>query len=136
MVKSRVVGQGAPSLPVPRGGTVNRPAAMAVLADWKKAGALQYANWVNSDLPSPFTHLPAFRLPLLFCNVRVSPLKPNQIPTTAPAGSVGTTGAAAGLVPLSMTSGLYTDSWPVAGSTMVPCTNAAWAVFASWQAPF
>lgn len=40
------------------------------------------------------------------CRRRSSPLKPNQMPTTALAGSAGTTGATAGRVPLSITRGL------------------------------
>ena len=56
--------------------------------------------------------------------VRLVPLKPKSIVTIAPAGRVGTTGAAAGVVPWVMTSGSYTDSFPVAGSRMVACTKA------------
>ena len=52
------------------------------------------------------------------------PLNPKSIVTIASAGSVGTTGATAGLVPFVMTSGLYTDSAPVRGSRMVAWTNA------------
>ena len=64
------------------------------------------------------------------------PLKPNQIPTTAPAGRAGTAGAAAGRVPSSITSGWYTETAPVAGSRIEASTKAACCVFASWQAPF
>jgi hypothetical protein len=48
---------------------------------------------------------------------------------------VGTTGATAGWVPASTTSGLYTDICPVAGSITVPCTNAVWLALASLQGP-
>ena len=56
--------------------------------------------------------------------VRLVPLKPKSIVTTAPLGSLGTTGAAAVVVPCVMTSGSYTDSAPVAGFRMVACTKA------------
>ena len=55
---------------------------------------------------------------------RVVPLNPKSMVTIASAGSFGTTGAMAGLVPSVMTSGLYTDSAPVRGSRMVAWTNA------------
>ncbi len=44
--------------------------------------------------------------------------------TTAPRGSLGITGGAAGVVPWSTTSGSYTYSFPVAGLMMVACTKA------------
>ena len=54
--------------------------------------------------------------------------------TTAPFGSVGTTGAAAGRVPFVITRGSYTDSFPVAGSKIVACTKAPrFAAFAMVQ---
>ena len=56
--------------------------------------------------------------------VRLVPLKPKSTVTTAPAGSVGTTGLTAGWVPWVITSGSYTDSLPVAGSRIVAWTNA------------
>ena len=56
--------------------------------------------------------------------VRLVPLNPKSIVTTAPAGSVGTTGAIAGVVPCVITSGSYTASFPVAGSRIVACTKA------------
>ena len=55
---------------------------------------------------------------------RTVPLNPKSMVTIAPAGSFGTTGAMAGLVPAVMTRGLYTDSAPVRGSRMVAWTNA------------
>ncbi len=56
--------------------------------------------------------------------VKLASLKPKSIVTTAPFGNAGATGAAAGVVPLVITSGSYTDSAPVAGSRMVACTKA------------
>ena len=56
--------------------------------------------------------------------VRVAPLKPKSIVTTACFGSRGVTGAAAGRVPFVITSGSYTHSFPVAGSRIVACTKA------------
>ena len=44
--------------------------------------------------------------------------------TTAFLGSLGLTGATAGVVPAVMTSGSYTHSRPVAGSRMVAWTKA------------
>ena len=52
------------------------------------------------------------------------PLNPTSIVTIAPAGSVGTTGAIAGVVPRVITSGSYTANFPVAGSRIVACTKA------------
>src|SRR5437763_1465462 len=135
-LKSRVVGHGLPSRPICTGGTVSFPAVTAALAAVKNAGALQYANWPNGEFGVPFTHLPAARLFPFPRKVSVVPLKPNQIPTTAPSGSCGVTGTAAGRLPLSTTSGSYTDSVPVAGSTIVAWTKADCAVLASWQAPW
>src|SRR5947209_1331236 len=57
------------------------------------------------------------------------------MPTTAPAGRVGVTGAIAGRRPASTTSGWYTLTAPVAGSRMLASTNAAWSGLASWHAP-
>ena len=66
--------------------------------------------------------------------IRVPPLKPKSIVTTAPFGSLGTTGAAAGRVPFVITSGSYTHSFPVAGSKIVACTKAPrFAAFAMVQ---
>ncbi len=56
--------------------------------------------------------------------MRLSPLKPKSMVTTASAGIAGTTGATAGDVPWVTTSGSYTESCPVAGSMIVACTNA------------
>src|SRR5690349_20303871 len=106
MVKSRVVGHGLPSRPLPTGGTVSLPALIAAFAAEKNAGALQYANWLKIESPCPLTHAPARKLPFESSSVRFSPLYPNQIPTTAFFGRAGTTGATAGRVPLSITSGL------------------------------
>jgi hypothetical protein len=82
------------------------PAVIAWFAAVKKAGALQYANCPNIEFRTPLTHLPSFRLLSFPRSFRFVPLKPNQIPTMAFGGSFGTTGAAAGLDSLSITSGL------------------------------
>jgi hypothetical protein len=50
MAKSRVVGQGFPSLAMPRGGIVSRPSAIALFAAPKNAGALQYANCPKTEV--------------------------------------------------------------------------------------
>src|SRR5579859_5291247 len=57
-------------------------------------------------------------------SVRLVPLKPTQMPTTAPAGRVGVAGCRAAELPASITSGLKTDTPPVAGSKMAACTKA------------
>src|SRR6185437_16167893 len=51
-------------------------------------------------------------------------LKPTSMVTIAPRGRVGTTGAAAAVVPWVITSGSYTDSAPVRGLRIVAWTNA------------
>src|SRR5439155_1244208 len=84
--RPRAVGHGLPSRPICTGGTVSFPAVTAALAAVKNAGALQYANWPNGEFGVPFTHLPAARLFPLPRKVSVLPLKPNQMPTTAPSG--------------------------------------------------
>src|SRR3954468_5400057 len=107
MKKSRTVGQGLPSMAVPAAGTFSLPAVMAALAAVKNAGALQYANCPNTLPLDPLMHLASPRLcPGDALRVRSSPLYPNQMPTIAPAGSVGRTGGTSGLSPLSTTSGL------------------------------
>src|SRR2546421_4208574 len=57
------------------------------------------------------------------------------MPTTAPAGSLGASGEMAGRRPASTTSGWNTPTAPVAGSSTLASTNAAWASLDSWQAP-
>src|SRR5882762_7409743 len=108
MKKSRTVGQRLPSLAVPEAGTVNLPAAMAAFAAAKNAGALQYEYWPNMLPFKPLTHLASARLvvPAAFLRSRLLPLYPILRATTAPAGSVGTTGATNGSSPLSTTTGL------------------------------
>ena len=105
---------------------------MAAFAARKKATASQYANCPNSERPSPLTQVPAASA-VGVCprRVSVSPLEPNQMPTTAPVGSTGATGGAAGRRSTSVTSGRYTLTLPVAGSRMAASTNAAWSAFAS-----
>src|ERR1035438_10294714 len=63
-------------------------------------------------------------VPAALTRVRLVPLNPISIVTIAPAGNVGTTGAAAGVVPCVITSGSYTSSVPAAGSRIVACTKA------------
>jgi hypothetical protein len=41
----------------------------------------------------------------------------------------------AGVVPWSITSGLYTEIFPVAGSITAAWTKALWFGFASWHGP-
>src|SRR6516165_2369620 len=66
-------------------------------------------------------------------STRLVPLKPTSIITCDPRAMVGTTGAAAGVVPAVITSGLYTCSAPF-GDRMVASTNApSVPVFASEQ---
>ncbi len=127
MLKFRVVGQATPAafMAVPVAGTARVPAASARCAAWKNWVPLQNDTWPKMDPRSPFTQRPwnsAVRVAPTW--VRLVPLKPKSMVTTAPAGSVGTTGVAAGWVPWVMTSGSYTDSLPVAGSRIVAWTNA------------
>src|SRR5579859_3074629 len=106
MKKSRTVGQVWPSLAVPNAGTLSFPLEIAASAALKNAGALQYENCPKSPPLNPFTQLLSPRLlPFAACSVRSLPLYPNHVATTALAGSVGTTGASAGVEPLSITSG-------------------------------
>ena len=86
---------------------------------------LQNETWPNTEPLRPLTQRPwasAFAVAPTW--VRSVPLKPTSMVTMARAGRVGTTGAAAGVVPWVITSGSYTDSAPVAGFRMVACTNA------------
>src|SRR5882724_2776523 len=106
MEKLRTVGQVCPSLAVASAGTFKLPLIAALSAAWKNAGALQYETWVKMLLGRPFTHLaPDRMLGFAAVSVRLLPLKPIQRATIALAGRFGTTGATAGFVPLSMTSG-------------------------------
>src|SRR2546421_10894976 len=98
-MKSRDDGQGRLSRAVPNDGIVNLPALIATWAAAKKAGALQYANCPKMLPGTPFTQLSSAKVPTVGCSVRLSPLYPNQIPTTALIGSIGTTGGTAGTVP-------------------------------------
>src|SRR5262245_17799601 len=134
--KSRTVGQGRPSFAVPSAGILSVPAWTAALAAWKKAGALQYANWPKIEPRRPLTQLP-WRSALVLRaerSVRLAPLKPNHSATVEPAGTLAAAGAAIGCVPRSITSGLYSEIWP-AGVMIAPCTNADWSAFASSHAP-
>ena len=108
MVNDRVVGQVMPAIfvDVPAAGMASLPACSAWAAAWKNWVPLQNDTWPKIDPFRPFTQLPCCSaLAVAPTWVRLVPLKPKSIVTTAPAGSVGTTGAAAGVVPWVMTSG-------------------------------
>src|SRR4029077_10653287 len=107
MVKLRVVGQGCPVLAeVPLAGIVVRPLAMELLTAAKNATPLQKDTWPKIDPWIPLAHMASPRvMSVAPRRVRLVPLNPKSTVTTAPAGSVGTTGAAAGWVPCVMTSG-------------------------------
>jgi hypothetical protein len=105
----REVGQGLPSLSLPRGGMTVKPDAMPVLAAANQAWALHQLTCPKTSpctAGRPLTQSAPFSTgellasnPLTSRSCKTPPLKPNQRPTTAPAGSVGTTGGAAGAVP-------------------------------------
>ncbi len=108
MLKLRAVGQAIPAtfVDVPVAGTTSLPAASARCAAWKNWVPLQNDTWPKMDPPSPLTQRPwasAARVAPTW--VRLVPLKPKSMVTMAPAGSVGTAGAAAGVVPCVITSG-------------------------------
>src|ERR1700677_1868705 len=106
MEKLRIVGQTCPSLEVASAGTFILPLMAALLAAENTAGALQKETWLKMLPGRPLTHLALPRvLGSAAVSVRLSPLKPIHRPTIALAGSAGTTGAIAGFVPVSMTSG-------------------------------
>src|SRR5262249_53239845 len=130
-LKSRDVGQGLPSLAMPRAGGASFLAWIASLAASKNAVALQNAFWPKIVPSTPFTQeaAPGPR------SLRLVALKPTQSPTTAPRGRSGRVGSTAGREPRSITSGSYTETWPVAGSMTAPSTKADWAELASWQGP-
>ena len=123
MSKLRVVGQ---LLPVP-----SAPAVATIFAE--HAGrrhdqpplALQLERRVEEVDAVAERHLPEERSRLAVVQLpcasalgvaptwnRSVPLNPKSMVTIASAGSFGTTGATAGVVPWVMTSGLYTDSAP------------------------
>ena len=103
----RVVRHGLPvAADVPAAGTVSLPAASARFTAWKKPVPLQKATWPKIEPFSPLTQRPWVSAPRLApTRVRLVPLNPKSTVTTAPAGSVGTTGLTAGWVPCVMTSG-------------------------------
>ena len=73
----------------------------------KKLMPLQNDTWPKSVPPWPLTQLPSVRAFAVAPTwVRSVPLNPKSIVTTALAGSLGTVGATAGVVPRVMTSGL------------------------------
>ena len=111
------------------------PCRSARRAAQKKCVPWQNDTWPKGDPRRPLSQWPwiSARGVAPTC-VRLAPLKPKSIVTTAPFGSLGSTGAAAGRVPLVITSGSYTDSFPVAGSRIVACTKAPrFAAFAMVQ---
>ena len=91
----------------------------------KKLVPLQKDTCPKGDPGMPSTQLPCASAsgvaPTWYRNV---PLNPKSMVTIAFAGSFGTTGATAGLVPWVTTRGLYTDRAPVRGFKMVAWTNA------------
>src|SRR5690348_1752932 len=106
MEKLRMVGQVCPSFAFASAGTFNVPLIAALLAALKNAEALQNETWVKMLPGNPFTHFAFDRLcGSAEASVRLSPLNPIHRPTIALAGRFGTTGATAGFVPMSMTSG-------------------------------
>jgi hypothetical protein len=112
-------------LAVPSAGTLSSPAASAVPTAWKNAAPLQNDTCPKIDPFRPSTQLPCcMAVGVAPTWVKLVPLNPTSIVTTAFAGSVGTTGGAAGVVPCVITSGEYTASAPVAGSRIVACTKA------------
>ena len=98
MVNDRVVGHACPVLgEVPAAGTTSLPCCSARKAAWKKAVPSQKDTWPKIEPLSPFTQRPWRRaLAVAPTWVRFVPLNPKSIVTTAPAGSTGTTGVAAG----------------------------------------
>src|ERR1039458_9155112 len=102
IVKLRVVGQVSPGtlVDVATAGIVVRPAAMSLLTAAKNATPLQKDTWPKIEPARPLTHFAPPRVaPVAPFSVRLVPLKPKSRVTTAPAGSVGTTGPAAGWGP-------------------------------------
>ena len=91
---------------MPSAGIVSLPCCSAWNAAWKNWVPLQNDTWPKIDPFRPLTQLPcrsAFRVAPTW--VRLVPLNPKSMVTTAPCGSVGTTGATAAVVPCVMTSG-------------------------------
>ena len=87
-------------------GTTSMPAAMSLLAAAKNATPLQNDTWPKIDPGRPLSQKPCCKaVGVAPISVRLVPLNPMSIVTIAFAGSVGTTGAAAGVVPCVITSG-------------------------------
>src|SRR6516165_8947811 len=135
MSKLRTVGQARPVpsapavatifLEIPTDGMTSRPARSAAKAALKNAGPLQNDTCPKGEPGSPSVHLPWRSAPGVAPTWRrIAPLNPMSMVTTACTGSFGTTGATAGLVPLVITRGSYTDKAPVAGFRIVAWTNA------------
>ena len=105
--KDRVDGQACPVLgDRPSEGTFSRPTHSSQEAAAKNWVPLQKDTWPKIDPCRPSVQFPsrsALRVAPTW--VRLVPLNPKSMVTTAFLGRVGTTGAAAGWVPLVMTSG-------------------------------
>src|ERR1700677_386339 len=135
MSKLRVTGQSVP-VPmappdgtifdeVPSEGTTSLPSRSRRSATLKNLVPLQ-----NETCPKIEPYWPLRQLPC--CSPsgvappwnRSVPFNPKSTVTTAFAGSCGTAGLTAGVVPSVITSGSYTDSAPVLGFRIVACTKA------------
>src|SRR6266566_6350384 len=97
--------QDRPSLALASAGILIWPFAIAAFAAAKNACALQNENWPNIEPWAPLVQWARRTLLPWERRVRLPPLNPNQMPTTAFAGRVGTTCGAAGPAPRSTTSG-------------------------------
>src|ERR1700689_4897629 len=112
-------------LEVPSDGTTSLPSASSRCAAVKKLMPLQNDTWPNTEPAVPLTQFAPRNVPGVAPTwVRSVPLNPKSMVTTAFLGSVGTTGATAGVVPWGMTSGSYTESLPFRGFKIVAWTNA------------
>ena len=110
---------------MPADGTSSRPLRSSRDAALKKLTPLQNETCPKGECGSPSVQLPSPSASGVAPTwIRLVPLNPKSMVTIAPAGSFGTTGATAGVVPWVMTSGSYTDSAPVRGFRMVAWTNA------------
>ena len=91
---------------VPSDGTRSLPSRSSWCASAKNVVPLQNDTWPKSVPPWPLTQSPCARAFAVAPTwVRSVPLNPKSIVTTAWAGSLGTVGATAGVVPWVMTKG-------------------------------
>ena len=111
-----------------RPGRDSLPSRSARNAAWKKLIPLQNDTWPKIDPGSPFTQWPwGSASGVAPTWVRSVPLKPTSIVTTACRGSVGSTGAAAGLGALGDHQRLVHASRPFPGSGSWPArTRPGW----------